>query len=502
MKRREFLALSGACLGSMLLAGCVETNADDGLPSTGSHGKDHDVIVLGGGIAGLTAAWYLKDRYSVKVLEKNDRVGGRTITGIRNGFFYAKGTEYLGEPDGAIQAIIAKLGIQPREIPSPSDVHYHKGQFYYGDDGIALQMIQESSLSEYNRFVRTIQNTFADYDDIPELDVNSEVAKLDNITVREWFDQNKFPEIFKQIYNVSAKGLFGANIDDISALSYLSEIYFDYESAQPIASVDELENSDVQGKERTYTYSFGTGITEVTDALAIALGNRVQVSSTVTAVTKDKDGYKIHYMDGSGKSQTLTSRVVVLAVPAPIALQVASAVLKDEQKALMEQVSYSSYATIALFSDEPIFNKGFDLAVPDGYFFTDVYDSTWVQRYYDHSLQGRKDSIMSVYVAPHNYQDTTLLNMSDEQLLGRVCQDLEKIYPGVKGKIVGVDVQRFQYAYPVMTLGAYKRLTRLHEISEGSLLLAGDYMIYPTFEAAVESGFLAYELAVEELQGI
>lgn len=55
------------------------------------------------------------------------------------------------------------------------------------------------------------------------------------------------------------------------------------------------------------------------------------------------------------------------------------------------------------------------------------------------------------------------------------------------------------YAYPIMTLGAYQRLSRLHEITEGSLLLAGDYMIYPTFESAAESGYLAARKAKNEL---
>ena len=47
-----------------------------------------------------------------------------------------------------------------------------------------------------------------------------------------------------------------------------------------------------------------------------------------------------------------------------------------------------------------------------------------------------------------------------------------------------------------MTLGAYKRLTRLHETTNNGLYLAGDYMIYPTFEAAVESGQIAAEKAI------
>lgn len=500
LNRRKFLALASSCLSAPILSSCGDSQgAELATPNEPVH-TDVDVIVLGAGAAGLTAAWYLKDQYSVRVLEKAAQVGGKAITGNRNGFSYAKGTEYLGEAQGALKTIIERLQLRPREIPAPSDIHFQNGQFFYGDDGIALQMIQQSSLADYNRFVKTIQDTFANYKDIPELDLQAEIAKLDDMSVRQWFELHKFPAIFHQIYNVSSKGLFGATIDEISALSFISELYFDFESEAPIANVAELENVEVQEQASTGAYTFDTGISEVTNALAKSLGDRVQRSCTVTAVTQEKNVYAVHYTDAAGLKQHTTARQVIVATPAPIALQLAAPLLSAEQRAIMQQVKYAAYATVALFSHEAIFNQGFDLAVPDGYFFTDMYDSTWVQRHYDASLQGKKESIISLYIAPQSFQDQSLLSMSDDALMARVYQDLERIYPGATAKVVGYDIQRFQYAYPVMTKGAYKRLSRLHKITSGGLLLAGDYMIYPTFEAAVESGFLAHELALEQLK--
>ncbi len=39
---------------------------------------------------------------------------------------------------------------------------------------------------------------------------------------------------------------------------------------------------------------------------------------------------------------------------------------------------------------------------------------------------------------------------------------------------------------------------KLHEITSGSLGLAGDFMSYPTFEASVETGALAAEQILDQ----
>jgi monoamine oxidase len=80
--RRQFLYLSTA-LGTGLLAGL------DSGPAAAADGQDCNgkrVVVLGGGLAGLTAAYRLMNqRYEVILLEGQDRVGGRVLT-VRDGF--------------------------------------------------------------------------------------------------------------------------------------------------------------------------------------------------------------------------------------------------------------------------------------------------------------------------------------------------------------------------------------------------------------------------------
>jgi len=65
-------------------------------------------------------------------------------------------------------------------------------------------------------------------------------------------------------------------------------------------------------------------------------------------------------------------------------------------------------------------------------------------------------------------------------------------------KVPGYDIEKFLYAYPVITLGAYSRLLELDSVNDDSL--AGDYAIYPTFEPAVSFGKYVVEKCSTEFQ--
>ncbi len=511
--RRDFLKLSGAAGLSVLLSGCLGEdtrsielpNLNAASPNEQALGTDLpieerlDAIIVGAGAAGLTAAYFLRN-FNIRVLETETRPGGRVISGEYQGFTYAQGAEYLDQPYGALRRILKELDLQPVQIPAPGDARFYKDQFFFGEQGLALMFIHHASLLEYNRFMAVIQEYTISYNDIPNFDLKSDLATLDVVSAKEWFEKQKLPEVFLDAYNVSARGLFGANLDEISALSYIPEIAYDFAGASPILSANNLVNSPEASQQETGMYTFVTGLTEVTDGMAKVLPGRVRFGAQVTNVIRRGQAYLVSYTDRDGNKHTLASKVVILATPAPVTLEIAPLVLSEEQQRILSQVSYAPYLTVALFSDQPIFNQAFDLSVPDGWFFTDLYDSTWVQRHYDVTMRQNATSILGAYCPPNSFEDQTLLQLSDEQVIQRVTRDLEKVFPGASRQILDARIQRFPYAYPVMTSGAYRRLTRLHRINKGSLLLAGDYLIYPTFEAAVESGFMAAQKAMARLQ--
>jgi len=295
--------------------------------------------------------------------------------------------------------------------------------------------------------------------------------------------------------NVTFKGLFGATIDEISALSALTEIAFDYEKSEEIDNIDDLENISTSDDDETGMYAFGEGISEIPLGIAKYLKDKVQLNSTVTKIVKKGEVFKVFYLDKNNEMDFDEAYSVILATPAPISVAIGREVLSNKQKEIMKKVAYAPYLTVALFSEVPIFNRGFDLALPDGSFFTDIYDATWIERYYNDKLRNKKVWITTVYVAPGTYKDHSILYMAEETVMNRIYEHLNRFLPGSREKVLSFEINRFNTAYPVMTLGAYHRLTYLHKITKNGLYLAGDYMVYPTFEAAVVSGELAAEKA-------
>ena len=79
---------------------------------TGTNGRRDDVVVVGGGLAGLTAACYLaREGAAVTVLEKSAKLGGRSATRELDGFLFNLGGHAL-YTGGATSRILDELGVE------------------------------------------------------------------------------------------------------------------------------------------------------------------------------------------------------------------------------------------------------------------------------------------------------------------------------------------------------------------------------------------------------
>jgi protoporphyrinogen oxidase len=275
---------------------------------------------------------------------------------------------------------------------------------------------------------------------------------------------------------------------------------FEFEGFEPIEDDEDPTEGVSISHNSTGMYSFEHGIAEIPLALAKFLGDKLQTETVVTDVRRAGELFEVNCRRADNSTITYMTDAVILATPSVVTLDIAREILDKEQAKLLDSVNYSPYATVALFSEEPIFNQGFDLSVPDGLIFTDIYDATWVSRKHDIKPSSQKNWITLIYASPASYLDTTFLKIPATELMKTIFEQLDNVLPGSSALVKDWKITQFQYGYPVMLPGSYQRMSRLEKITGNGLFLAGDYLIYPTFEAAASSGQLAAEKVIDWLE--
>lgn len=106
----------------------------------------HDVVIVGGGIAGLTAAAFLaKAGKSVVLFEKQAKTGGLVQTFERNGVYFDSGLRSI-ENSGIVFPMLKQLGI---------DIEFQKVIVSVGIENQVIRVTDKSSIDVYETFLKT-----------------------------------------------------------------------------------------------------------------------------------------------------------------------------------------------------------------------------------------------------------------------------------------------------------------------------------------------------------
>src|SRR5262245_53217184 len=183
-----------------------------------------DVVVVGAGVAGLTAARRISAAgKSVVVLEARDRVGGRTMHDTVGGVNVEVGGQWVVPTQDRINALIDELGLEcyPSYDHGDSVVELPGGKVkrYSGDTPPLSPLALADLFQAQRRLDKLVESV-----DTAKPWATADAAALDATTFASWLDRRLRTEQARVFHDIVAAAVFATEPDTMSLLHWLTYI--------------------------------------------------------------------------------------------------------------------------------------------------------------------------------------------------------------------------------------------------------------------------------------
>ncbi|MFD6388522.1 flavin monoamine oxidase family protein [Nocardia sp. NPDC060259] len=265
---------------------------------------DIDVVVVGAGLAGLTAARELTAAgRTVRVLEARNRVAGRNAGGtLSNGVPVEMGGQWIGRTQTEVLKLVAELGLEtfPTYDEGESVTRYQGTVTRYGDETFGLSDAAAVEVGRLQAELEAIAATVS----LSSPWTAPDAAELDRRTLDEWLRANTDNEEVLAFWAAVVPALFSAESAEMSLLHFL----FYLKSG---GMLDVLVG--VTGGAQELRVVGGTH--QISERLASALGDEVVLlDAPVSAIAHDENGVRVTYSGG-----TIAAGHVIVAIPPTLA---------------------------------------------------------------------------------------------------------------------------------------------------------------------------------------
>ncbi|WP_345752333.1 flavin monoamine oxidase family protein [Microbacterium rhizophilus] len=242
-----------------------------------------DVVVVGAGPAGLTAANRLKEAgLSVAVLEARDRVGGRTWTDDIEGATLEIGGQWVSPDQEALLETLEELGLETFERYREGDsVYISKAGEHTRFTGDIFPVAPETA-AELERLIEKIDVMVAELDPDRPWE-HPRAAELDRISFEAWLAAETSDQEARD--NIALFIGPAMLTKPVHAFSMLQAMLM----AASAGSFSNLVDADFILDKRIVG-----GMQEVSKRLAARLGGDVFLAQPVRRIEQDADGVVVH----------------------------------------------------------------------------------------------------------------------------------------------------------------------------------------------------------------
>jgi protoporphyrinogen/coproporphyrinogen III oxidase len=422
------------------------------------------VVIVGGGITGLTTAFYLQQQaqqnnlpLDVKLIESSLRVGGKIHTMRKDGYVIERGPESFFDTNNNVRNLAKDLGIEQKIMQNKNgrtyiaignDLHSVPSNVIFGGSPQITSFITSNLLSISGK-VRAAGDFI-----LPKANAN-----IDE-TISEFFGRRFGKEAVENLVEPVLAGTFAGDVDHLSIHSMFPQLYQlekDYRSVivgmkktgKGIYAID-----DHHGALHYETFENGleTLISEIEQSLQPGV---VMKGVKVDTIEQLKDqSLELHLNNG----EIIKANTVIMTTP----FNAAKAAFKDsEAMKQLPEMNYATIATVTMAFEEGYIKKNLDamnffVSRNSDYVITSC---TWLNQKWENVAPKGYD-LLRMYIG--RVGDESIVELSDGEIEKTVLADLSRAF-NLSAKPEFTVVSRWKDSMPQYTVGHDERLEIIKE---------------------------------------
>ncbi|GAB43024.1 putative flavin-containing amine oxidase, partial [Gordonia terrae NBRC 100016] len=260
-----------------------------------------DVVVIGAGISGLTAARRLTQAgRSVAVIEAGDRVGGRTMNlHVTDGVITEGGGQWVGPGQDRVLALIDELGLATFKTFIDGKSIYHRRGRSRRYDG-TIPPMSPLAIADFAQLQLRLER-MAKSVPLEAPWTARRAQEWDATTFGRWLDAHSFTAEAREMFTMAFTVTNAEDLHSTSLLVQLARIKGGGGIDHAVNITDGAQESRVVG-----------GTAAIADRMAADLGPAVVLDSPVSDVRQEADAVLVR----SARADVRADRVIVAMSPA------------------------------------------------------------------------------------------------------------------------------------------------------------------------------------------
>ena len=413
--------------------------------------KNYDVVIVGGGFSGLSAALNLvRNGKKVHIIEKSNNLGGLAST-----FSFSREIEvekfyhHWFNTDNYIIELIKSLKLEHNVIYEPSNT----GIFFNNRIwklSTPIELLKFTALPFFDRirlgilifYVRFIKNW----------------KKIEHLTIKEWLKPICGENVYNVVWEPLIQSKFSVHSENISAVWMWKKLILRGGSRNK------------SGKESLAYYKggFGNLVYEIGNFLEKS-GSQISYNTEITNV--EIKGNKIKNI--LSKNRVINGKSYLFTTSLPELSNIFQFSNKKNWLNNLQKVSYLANICLVLKLTKPL-SEVYWLNINDpGFPFVGIIEHT--------NLDDPKsyDNFHIAYLSKYISKENPVWNYSDKEYFNYAIKHLTKIFPEFEKNLVSdYSIWRADYAQPITTPG-YSKLLEKIEMPFSNSFLCTMAQIYP-----------------------